>query len=82
MADYIKLSPESFRTLYLRKEDRIILKTEQNRRIVLKRLTPDEWTPYRIYDYEKALNENKRNILLVDEKYASQIEREIEEKIR
>lgn len=82
MADYIKISPESFRTLYLRKEDRIILKTEQNRRIVLKRLAPDEWTPYRIYDYEKALNENKRSILLVDEKYASQIEREIEEKIR
>jgi hypothetical protein len=77
MADIVKLNPISFRTIYLRKEDRVILRTESNRRIVIDRIIPDEWKPYRIYDLEYDLNENKRNILLVDKKYLSQIEDEL-----
>ena len=34
--DILKLSPESFRTLFLRKEDKIILRTEAGKRIVIK----------------------------------------------
>lgn len=79
--DILKLSPESFRTLFLRKEDRVILRTEAGKRIVIKRIVPDEWIPYRIYEYEQALNENKRNIFLIDKKYVSQIEKEMREKL-
>jgi hypothetical protein len=82
MSDIIKLSPDSFRTIYLRKENDIILRTERGRRIILKKIIPEEWIPYRIYDYEDAINENKRNILIVDKAYLSQIERELKEKIR
>lgn len=79
--DILKLSPESFRTLFLRKEDKIILRTEAGKRIVIKRIVPEEWIPYRIYDYEQALNENKRNIFLIDKKYVSQIEKEMRDKL-
>lgn len=80
--DQIKLSPDSFRTIFLRKEDRVILRTEAGRRIVINRIVPEEWTPYRIYDYEKALNDNKREIFLVDRAFLPQIEREFIESIR
>jgi len=79
--DILKLSPESFRTLFLRKEDKIILRTEAGKRIVIKRIVPEEWIPYRIYEYEQALNENKRNIFLIDKKYVSQIEKEMRDKL-
>jgi len=80
--DIIKLAPNSFRTIFLRKEDRVILRTEAGRRIVVKRIIPEEWIPYRVYEYEQALNDNKRNIQLVDRTYLSQIEKELEDKIR
>lgn len=74
--DEILLAPESFRTIYLRREDRVILRTEQGRKIIVKRIIPDEWQPYRIYDYELALNENKKEIYLFDNRYINQITRE------
>lgn len=80
--DFIKLSPDSFRTLFLRKEDRIILRTEAGRRIIIKRIIPEEWVPYRFYEYEQALNDNKRNIQLIDRSYLPQIEKELREKFR
>lgn len=73
--DEILLAPESFRTIYLRKEDRVILRTEQGRKIIVKRIIPDEWEPYRIYDYELALNENKKEIYLFDNRYLDQLTR-------
>ena len=75
--DIIKLSPESFRTIFLRKEDRVILRTEAGRRIIIKRIIPEEWKPYRVYEYEEAINDNKRNILLIDKAYLTQVEKEI-----
>lgn len=74
--DNILLSPESFRTIYLRKEDRVILRTEKGAKIIIKRIIPEEWKPYRIYDYEQALNNNKREIFLFDNRFLNQITRE------
>lgn len=82
MADKIILSPESFRTLYLRAENNLILTTESGRRIVVERIVSDDWTPYRIYDFERDKNENKRNVKLVDKKYLPQITKEIETKLK
>jgi hypothetical protein len=82
VADFIQLSPDSFRTLFLRKEDRVILRTEQGRRIIIKRIIPEEWTPYRFYEFEQATNDNKRNIQLIDRIYVSQIEKELRDKFR
>lgn len=80
--DQIRLSPDSFRTIFLRKEDRVILRTEAGRRIVVKRIIPEEWTAYRTYDYERALNENKKEIFLIDRDYVSKIEKDLADKIR
>jgi hypothetical protein len=80
--DIIKLAPDSFRTLFLRKEDRIILRSEGGRRIIVKRIIPEEWTPYRVYENEQALNDNKRNIQLIDRAYLSQVEKELRDKFR
>ena len=82
MTDIIKLSPDSFRTIYLRKEDNIILRTEQGRRIILEKFIPEEWIPYRIYDYENALNENKRNIYLIDKSFLPRIDEEFRDKLK
>jgi hypothetical protein len=78
----IKLSPDSFRTLFLRTEDNRILRAESGNRIVVSRVIPEQWAPYRVYEYEQALNENKRNIQLIDRNYLSQIEKELEDKLR
>lgn len=77
--DRIILSPESFRTIYLRKEDRVILRTEKGRKIIIRRIVPEEWIPYRIYDYERDLNENKKEIVLFDTRFLPQIEREFKQ---
>ena len=74
--DEILLAPDSFRTIYLRREDRVILRTEQGRKIIVKRIIPDEWKPYRIYDYENAINENKKEIRLFDNRFVNQITKE------
>ena len=74
--DEIILAPESFRTIYLRRADRVILGTENGRKIIVKRIIPEEWEPYRIYDYENTINENKREIYLFDNTFLDQIVRE------
>jgi len=71
--DDIILAPESFQTIYLRREDRVIMRTERGAKIIIKRIIPDEWKPYRIYDYEIALNEKKKEIFLFDKAFVGQI---------
>jgi hypothetical protein len=80
--DIIKLAPESFRTIYLRKEDRVILRTEQGRKIIIKRIIPDEWREWKIYDEEALKNENKKEIFLIDRAYLPIITNEFARKIR
>jgi hypothetical protein len=80
--EIVKLAPESFRTIYLRKEDRVILRTETGRKIIIKRIIPDEWKPWKIYDEEYALNENKKEIFLIDREYLPRIEQEFIRKLR
>lgn len=80
--EIIKLAPESFQTIYLRKEDRIILRTEQGRKIIIKRIIPNEWKPWKVYDQEVADNENKREIYLMDRAYLPIVQSEFTRKIR
>jgi hypothetical protein len=80
--DRLILNPESFRTLYLRGEDNVILRTENGKRIVVQKIVPEEWTPTRIYDYEYQLNENKRNILLIDKQYLPIVEKDLKRLLR
>ena len=77
----IILAPESFRTIYLRREDRVILRTESGRKIIIKRIIPEEWEPYRIYDFENTLNENKKEIYLFDNSYLNQIVRQFKNSV-
>lgn len=74
--DQVILAPESFRTIYLRKEDRVILRTERGRKIIIKRIIPDEWKEYRIYDFERDRNEAKKEIFLFDNRFLPQITKE------
>lgn len=74
--DEILLAPESFRTIYLRREDRVIMRTEQGVKIIIKRIIPDEWEPYRIYEYEQTLNDNKKEIYLFDKSFLGQLSKE------
>ena len=80
--DIVKLAPESFRTIYLRKEDRIILRTEQGRKIIIKRIIPNEWKPWRVHDQELADNNNKKEIFLVDNAYLPQVTDSFRKKMR
>lgn len=80
--DQIRFSRSSFETVFLRKEDNVILRTESGRRISIKRIVPSEWSAYRVYDYERDLNDNKRNIQLIDRNFLSQIEKDLIDKLR
>ena len=71
--DEILLAPESFRTIYLRREDRVFMRTELGQKIIIKRIIPEEWEPYRIYEYENQLNDNKKEIYLFDSSYLKQL---------
>jgi|TARA_R110000782_G_scaffold71675_1_gene143687 hypothetical protein len=82
MTDVVRISPESFRTLFLRKEDEVILLTEEGRRITIRQIIPDEWKPIRLYDFEKQMNENKREIILIDKVYRNQIVEEFRRSLR
>tara|TARA_Y100000389_G_scaffold195268_1_gene226464 strand:- start:2461 stop:2718 length:258 start_codon:yes stop_codon:yes gene_type:complete len=75
--DNIVLAPESFRTIYLRREDRVILRTERGQKIIVKRIIPDDWVPYRIFEYETQINDNKKEIFLFDNSALSAITRDL-----
>lgn len=75
--DNIVLAPESFRTIYLRREDRVILRTERGQKIIVKRIIPEDWVPYRIFEYETQINDNKKEIFLFDNAYLSQLSSEL-----
>jgi hypothetical protein len=79
--DEILLAPESFRTIYLRREDRVIMRTEQGQKIIIRRIIPEEWKPYRIYDYEQTLNDNKKEIYLFDKSFLPQITSEFQSSV-
>lgn len=80
--ELVRLAPESFRTIYLRREDRVILRTETGRKIIIKRIIPDEWKPWRIYDDEDAKNSNKKEIFLIDKRFLPQVVNEFKQKIK
>lgn len=79
--DNIILAPESFRTIYLRREDRVIMRTERGDKIIIKRIIPDDWKPYRIFEYETQLNENKKEIMLFDNTMLNQLTREFKNSV-
>ena len=79
--DEILLAPESFRTIYLRREDRVIMRTELGQKIIIKRIIPEEWQPYRIYEYEQTLNDNKKEIYLFDKAFLPQITSEFKSSV-
>ena len=80
--DLYRISPESFRTFFLRNENGEILLAEDGRRLIVRQVIPDDVTPVRIYDYEKQQNENKRQILLIDRAYRNQIVKEFKGSMR
>lgn len=79
--DNIILAPESFRTIYLRREDRVIMRTERGEKIIIKRIIPSDWVPYRIFEYETQLNENKKEIMLFDNTMLNQVTREFKNSV-
>jgi len=79
--DDIVLAPESFRTIYLRREDRVILRTERGQKIIVKRIIPDDWVAYRIFEYETQINNNKKEILLFDNSYLNQLSEEFSRQV-
>lgn len=79
--DNIILAPESFRTIYLRREDRVILRTERGAKIIVKRIIPEDWVPYRIFEYETQLNDNKKEIFLFDDVYLNQLTQQMKDSV-
>jgi hypothetical protein len=77
-----RISPESFRTFFLRGENGEILLTEDGRRIIVSQVIPNDVVPVRIYEYEKQQNENKRDIKLIDRAYRNQIVQEFKGSLR
>lgn len=75
-------SPESFETTYEYDVEGNIVLLSNGMKKILNRIEEFGWTPVRIYDYEYILNENKKEILLVDKSYIYQIEKEFKKKIK
>lgn len=82
MTNFARYSPESFKTIFLRKEDTGIILTEQGRRIVVRRIVPENFRPIRVYEFEKQQNENRREIVLIDKSYRKQVVDEFRKSLR
>lgn len=80
--EIIRISPESFKTFFLRAEDGEIILTEDDRRLIVRQVIPEDVIPVRIYDYEKQQNENRRTILLIDRGYRNQVVNEFKGSLR
>jgi hypothetical protein len=80
--EIIRISPESFKTFFLRAEDGEIILTEDDRRLIVRQVIPEDVIPVRIYDYEKQQNENRRTILLIDREYRNQVVNEFKGSLR
>jgi hypothetical protein len=81
-SDIVRVSPESFRTLFLRKEDGDYILSENGRRIIASQIVEEGWKSVRAYEYEKQQNENKREILLIDRIYRNQVVEEFRRSLR
>jgi hypothetical protein len=81
MKDIIRVSPESFETIFETDENGEIVLDENGNRIVVERIIPPGWKPVRVYEYEKQLNENKREIFVIDKIYRNQIVEEFRKSI-
>ena len=80
--EIVRISPESFKTFFLRAEDGEIILTEDDRRLIVRQVIPEDVIPVRIYDYEKQQNENRRTILLIDREYRNQVVNEFKGSLR
>ena len=78
----IRVSPESFDTTFQTDDDGNLVLREDGSRIIESQNIPADFIPVRIFDYEKQQNENKREILLVDKEYKSQIANEFKRSFR
>lgn len=72
----VKISKQTLVYNYLLTERGDILTTEDDENLIVDVQPPAGYQAYRIFDYENDLNENKREILLVDRQYASKIDTE------
>ena len=80
--EIVRISPESFKTFFLRQEDGEIILSEDGRRLIVRQIIPDNVIAVRIYDYEKQQNENKRSILIIDREYRNQVVNEFKGSLR
>jgi hypothetical protein len=67
---YYKSIPETDRIIRISPDSRLV----QDR--------PEDWIPIRVYEYENQINENKREIFLVDKLYRNQIVEEFRRALR
>ncbi|RPH07845.1 MAG: hypothetical protein CBD54_002460 [Alphaproteobacteria bacterium TMED194] len=58
------------------------MRTERGQKIIIKRIIPEDWVPYRIYEYETMLNDNKKEIFLFDNEFLPQLTREFKTSVR
>jgi hypothetical protein len=62
--------------------DLVIGKDSYDLGITLGTLDGDEWTVWRVYDYEEEINEDRRHITLLDKAHAFQARSELEALLR
>lgn len=80
--DGLSYSVNSFPTVYETDlQGNFVLDSDGYKKPISRTVSSD-YTPIRIYDYEFQMNENKREITLVDKSYVAQIEKEFRKKIR
>jgi hypothetical protein len=49
------------------------MRTERGQKIIIKRIVPDDWVAYRVFEHETLTNENKKEIFLFDNTYLNQL---------
>lgn len=74
--EVVKRSPESFPTEYETTLDGLIVIDENDKPIVVSRTIEPDWIPVRVYEFEFQMNENKREIRLIEDRFYQKTLRE------
>ena len=78
----IRISAQTLVYQFLLTERGEILQSDDNENIFVSVNPPEGYIAYRLYDYERTLNENKREIVLVDKQYLPKIETDFKKLIK
>lgn len=73
----VKINKDSLNVDYLLTQNNEFILTEDDERLFSSATPPEGYMPYRVGEYEEALNEQRRNIVVIEKSYITKAEKDL-----